>query len=78
MEDVVSVLTLGVGPLAGYYASNNVTKLVEALQFQVPTAAQTNLYEGRINADAAADANRAGDNHGALHAQCRRSRHSGI
>ena len=52
MEDVVSVLTLGVGPLAGYYASDNVTKLVEALQFQVPTAAQTNLYEGQINAGA--------------------------
>jgi hypothetical protein len=36
----------------GNYASSNVTTLVEALQFQAPTAAQTNLYVGQINAGA--------------------------
>jgi hypothetical protein len=50
MED--SVLTLEVGPLGGNYATNDVTTLVEALQFQAPTAAQTNLYVGQINAGA--------------------------
>ena len=33
-------------------AANNVTALVEALQFEAPTTAQLNLYEGEINAGA--------------------------
>ena len=51
-DDDVAVLTLGVGPLGGNYATNNVTTLVEALQFEAPTTAQLNLYEGEINAGA--------------------------
>ena len=54
VTDIVQIAGTGSGTTIGLLspAAMDVWALVEALQFQAPTAAQTNLYVGQINAGA--------------------------